>query len=191
MLIRALDFLLNTFLGTFAGALVLRFLLQLLRAPARHPLAPFLSALTDWVVRPARRVIPGLWGLDLATLVAAWATEALLLAVSLWLWGADPGPAVGAAAVAVLLAALVALLRLAVYLVMGATILQAVLSWTGGDYHPMTPVLSALTRPFLEPLRRRIPPIGNVDISPAFLVIACQLLVMLLAGLQANLGAGG
>src|SRR4249919_2818642 len=59
MLTQALAFLLETFLGLFALALLLRFYLQLLRAPARNPLSTFLAALTDWIVVPARRVIPG------------------------------------------------------------------------------------------------------------------------------------
>lgn len=186
MLIHALDFLLDTFLGLYAGALLLRFLLQWLRAPVRHPLAPFLAALTDWVVRPARRLIPGLWGLDLATLLLAWLTEFLLASARLWLLGPDIGPAVGAVAVGLLGVAALSVLRMGVYIVMGATFLQAAVSWMGA-YSPMTPVLGALTRPFLQPFRRRIPPIGNVDVSPVFLLVGCQLALMVLAWLQASL----
>ena len=79
MLTQALAFLLETFLGLFALALLLRFYLQLLRAPARNPLSTFLAALTDWLVVPARRVIPGLFRVDLSTLVLAWLTEVVLL----------------------------------------------------------------------------------------------------------------
>src|SRR5215467_7927541 len=99
MFIEALQFLLQTFLGLFSIALLLRFYLQWLRAPARNPLSQFLAALTDWIVRPARRVIPGLWGLDLATLVLAWVTEVVLMLATFWLKGASLGPAVGATVV--------------------------------------------------------------------------------------------
>ena len=78
MLTQALQFLLEVFVGLFALALLLRFFLQWLRAPVRNPLSYFLGALTDWIVVPARRVIPGLWGLDLATLLLAWLMEFVL-----------------------------------------------------------------------------------------------------------------
>jgi YggT family protein len=75
---QALQFLLETFFGLFVLALLLRFFLQWLRAPPRNPLSHFLAALTNWIVVPARRVIPGLWGLDLATLLLAWLAEMML-----------------------------------------------------------------------------------------------------------------
>jgi YggT family protein len=64
---QALIFLLETFLGLFSLALLLRFYLQVVRAPARNPLSHFLAALTDFIVRPTRRVVPGLRGYDLST----------------------------------------------------------------------------------------------------------------------------
>src|SRR5260370_40552551 len=76
---QALVFLLETFLGLFALALLLRFYLQAVRAPARNPLSQFLAALTDFMVRPARRVIPGLGGYGMSTLLLAWAGEVLLV----------------------------------------------------------------------------------------------------------------
>ena len=67
MLTGALIFLINTAFGLFTIALVLRFYLQCVRASYRNPLSQFLNAITDFAVRPARRVIPELWGLDLST----------------------------------------------------------------------------------------------------------------------------
>ena len=78
MLTQAAMFLANTVVGLFSLALLLRFYLQLVRAPYRNPVSQFLCALTDWIVIPARRVIPGLWGMDLATFVLAWLTELVL-----------------------------------------------------------------------------------------------------------------
>ena len=120
-----------------------------MRAPYRNPLADFVNALTDFMVRPARRVIPGLWGMDLSTLV------------------------IGIAAFAA-----VAVLKLLIYIVLGATLLQALLSWINPG-SPVAPMLDAMTRPFLRFFRRRIPPVGNVDLSPLFLLVVCQLLLML------------
>jgi len=177
MLIRAVIFLITTLGELFALALLLRFLLQWLRTGARSQLSAFLAALTDWIVRPMRRIVPGWWGLDLATLLLAWLTELLQIWCVLQLSGRHVG--LTAIAVAALTAfALLALLRLAIYVVMAALVLQAVLSWIN-PYSPLAPLLDAITRPLLRPFRRLIPPIANVDLSPLFALIACQLLLIL------------
>ncbi|MCU0868011.1 MAG: YggT family protein [Burkholderiales bacterium] len=176
-MIRAVSFLLDTFLGLYAAALLVRFWLQAVRAPSRHPAAPFLAALTDWCVRPARRVIPGLWGLDIPTLLLAWATLALLqfalLVVRGWMFDVDVARVIGF----VVIEATVGVVRWSIYVFIGALLAQAVLSWTQ-PYSPLAPALNALTRPLLGPFRRRIPPIGNVDLSPLFAIVALQLALM-------------
>jgi YggT family protein len=189
MVNNAVVFLLETFLGLFALALLLRFYLQALRAPARNPLSAFLAALTDWIVAPARRVIPGLWRMDLSTLVLAWATEVALLAAKFSLRGLEMGGAVGAGMIVLLLLGAVEVIKLSVYILLVAVILQVVLSWVA-PYSPAMPMLNGLTRPFLGPLQRRIPPVGNVDLSPIFLLVGCQLLLFLVAWLEAALMRG-
>jgi len=185
MLIQAAIFLITTLGDLFALALLLRFLLQWLRAPARSQLAEFLAAITNWIVRPVRRIVPGWWGLDLATLLLAWLTELLQLWLVLRLNGHHLDSAVGAAIMAL---ALVQLVRLAIYMVMAALIVQAVLSWIN-PYSPLAPLLDTVTRPLLRPFRRLIPPIANVDLSPLFALIACQLLLMLpVAALEIAIG---
>ena len=79
MLGQALQFLLETAIGLLTFALLLRFYMQLLKTSFRNPVGGFVVAVTDWLVRPARRVIPGLFSLDLASLLLAWAMQALLL----------------------------------------------------------------------------------------------------------------
>ena len=185
MLRQALQFLVETFFGLFALALLLRFHIQWLRAPIRNPLSQFLAALTNWIVVPARRIIPGLWGLDLATLVLAWLTEIMLLVVIYWLLGAGPGPAVGASALAMGLLAAIQLVKLSLWMLIIAVIIQAVLTWVS-PYSPAMPLLNSLTRPFLRVFQRRIPPIGNVDLSPLFLLVICQLLLFLVAWIEAE-----
>lgn len=176
MISQAVIFLITTIGGLFALALLLRFLLQLLRAPARNQLSEFLNALTDFVVRPARRVIPGLWGLDLATLVLAWLTEVLQTWVVLMIKGYEFGPAVGIGLAALAALAVIELLKMMIYVVMIAVILQAVLSWVN-PYSPLAPLLVTATRPFLRPFQKLVPPIANVDLSPLFVLIVCQLLL--------------
>src|SRR5258707_15147617 len=113
---QALIFLLETFLGLFSLALLMRFYLQAVRAPARNPLSQFLAALTDFIVRPTRRVVPGLWGYDLSTLLLAWLTELLLVGGVLALKGYQFGPGVGMAGGAVVLLAALSLLKLVLFI---------------------------------------------------------------------------
>ncbi len=178
MLSDALIFLVQTAFGLFIIALLLRFYLQWARAPLRNPLSEFLRALTDFMVRPARRVVPGLWGLDLSTFALAWLLQLLELVIVLQLRGYQSGPDAGLAFVVLIALALVALARLGLYIVMVAVIIQVVLSWLG-PYSPLAPLVNSLTRPFLRVFQKRIPPIGNVDLSPLFLLVVIQLLLML------------
>ena len=180
---QVLQFLLETFLGLFALALLLRFFLQWLRAPVRNPVSHFLAALTNWIVVPARRVVPGLWGLDLATFLLAWLTEVVLILATYWLKGAGLGPAVGAALVLIGFLALVQLAKLSLWILMVAVLVQAVLTWVS-SYSPAMPLLNSLVRPFLRVFQKRIPPVGNVDLSPLFVLVVCQLLLMLIAWLE-------
>jgi YggT family protein len=178
LLTNALLFLVNTVFGLFVVALLLRFYLQWARAPYRNPLTQFLQALTDFMVRPARRVIPGLWGLDLATFALAWLLQILELLVVLQIQGRGLGPTAGATLLMMALLALVLLAKIALYILMVAVIVQVVLSWVN-PYSPVMPLLNSMTRPFLGPFQRRIPPIGNVDLSPLLAIVVIQLLLIL------------
>lgn len=178
MLDQALLFLLDTFLGLLSLAFLLRFYLQLFRAPYHNPIFRFIAAVTDFAVRPVRRVIPGLWGMDIASLALAWLCELLLLyamlAIKGHIFGSTPGLALGVLA----LLAVVKVIKVSIYILMVAVIVQAVLSWVN-PYNPFAPLLNHLTRPFLRIFQKRIPTIGNVDLSPLFVVVLCQLILIL------------
>jgi len=174
----ALIFLVDTVFGLFVVALLLRFYLQWARVPYRNPLSEFLQALTDFMVRPARRLIPGLWGLDLASFALAWLLQFVEILVVLLIRGNAMGPATGTVFAAAALMALVMLVKIGLYIVMVAVIAQVLLSWVG-PHGPMMPLLNGMTRPFLRVFQRRIPPIGHVDLSPLFLLVVIQLLLML------------
>lgn len=176
MLVQALTFLIETILGLFSITLLIRFYLQLARIPPRNPISQFAVALTDPVVRPARRFIPGWAGLDLSTLVLAWFTEFLQLVLvrvvaGLFIDG------VGIPVIALAVLAGISVIRLSLYILMGALIVQAILSWVA-PYSPIAPVVNGLTRPFVRPIQRRLPPVGNVDLSPLVLLIVLQLILM-------------
>ncbi|HEV7820776.1 MAG TPA: YggT family protein [Burkholderiales bacterium] len=188
MLIQTLIFLVTTVGDLFVLALLLRFVLQAVRAPARNPLSQFLAALTDFVVRPVRRVIPGWWGLDIGTLLLAWLTAIVELSIVFTIKGYDLSSASGIAVAALAALAALTLVRLAIYIVMVAVIAQAILSWVQ-PYNALSPMLSSVTRPFLRPFQKRIPPLANFDLSPFFVVIICQLLLTVpLVWLEATVG---
>ena len=178
MIAQALAFLVDTLGTLLLVALLLRFWLQAARAPYNNPLSGFLASLTNWGVKPLRKLVPGLWGLDLATLALAWLV-AWLVEVLLG-FAAGSGAGLGISA----LVALVQLVRLFLYMLIVAVIVQAVLSWVN-PYSPLAPLLTLLTQPFLRPIQSRIKPVSGVDLSSLVLLIACQLaLILVVGGLQ-------
>ena len=177
MLYQILRFLLDTVFGFFVFVLLVRFYMQLMRAPFRNPLGQFVTALTNWLVLPARRLIPGMFGLDLASFLLAWMVEALLLFLLYLMKGGSAGPASGIVLGVFFSLALLELARFSLYLLIGVVLIQAVISWVS-PYAPLAPLFNALTAPFLRPFRRMIPPVGNVDLSPLFALLAAQLLLI-------------
>jgi len=178
MLTNALIFLIETAFGLLIVALLLRFYLQWVRASHRNPLSEFVHALTDFMVRPARRIVPGLWGLDLATLVLAWLLQLLELTIVVQIRGHAFGADTGIALTALLVLALVVLVKISLYILMAVIIVYVVLTWVS-PHSPVMSLLSSLSRPWLRLFQRRIPPVGNVDLSPLLAVVVIQLLLML------------
>ncbi len=176
MLYDAARFLINITFGLLVYAVLLRFLMQCLRAPFRNPLGGAVSALTDWAVKPLRRILPGYRGYDWASLVVAWLLQALWLAALMAL-----GNALVSGSLAGLIAALavVKLIRALLWIVIGTVFVQALLSWIAPD-GPLAGVLNALTFPLLTPVRRIIPPLGGVlDLSPLIVIVLAQLVLIL------------
>ena len=188
MLSQIASFLVDVVAGFFVYLLLARFLFQWLRAPFRNVLGEFIIAVTNWVVVPARRVIPPLAGLDLASLLLAWLAQAGALYVMHLIAGVDfsSAPGIGAGALAGL--ALIDLVRFTLYILVFSLLVQAVLSWVN-PYSPLGPLFDALTRTFLRPIRRFIPPLGNVDLSPLVLIVVLQVLLIPLAHLRGLAGS--
>jgi YggT family protein len=181
--------LIQTAFGIFVYALLLRFYMQWLRAPFRNPVGQFVSALTDWIVKPVRRVVPGLFGLDLATILIAWCAEALMLVLVYWLRGFSFAAAPGIAAGMLFTVAAIELVRASLYLLIGVIIVQVIISWVN-PHAPLAPVFDALTRPFYGVFRRFVPAIGNVDLSPLLVLLVAQILLILLDNVAVRLVPG-
>lgn len=176
MMKNALLFLVDVAFALVVYPLLLRFWMQVLRAPFRNPLGEALQALTNWIVKPLRRVIPGWFGIDFATLLPA-----ILLR---WVWLvaelAIAGSALDGNVLLLLVAiALISLLKISLYMLMAAVIIQAVLSWIA-PHGPIAGVLNAITFRFLQPIRRVVPLIGGqLDLSPLIVIVICQLILLL------------
>lgn len=164
--------------GLIVYSLIGRFLMQLLRAPFRNPIGQAVIALTDWIVKPLRRVFPGFRGIDWASLVAAFVFQLLWLLALYAIFGR--GFSLTGSGIAYLVAAtLVEIVKGALWVLVIVVIVQAVLSWVAPD-GPLAGLLNALTFPFLRPLRRFIPPIGGaLDLTPLILIVILQLILIL------------
>lgn len=175
MFVQIATFLIDSVVAFFVVLLLVRFHFQWLRVGFRNPVGEFVIATTNWIAMPLRRVIPGLAGLDLATLLAAWLLQATGLWLRVLIVGAEPAFGVIAGV------AVVELIRYSLYILMFAVFIQALLSWVN-PHAPVMPVFNAVTRPFLRPLRRFIPPVGNVDLTPMVLLLILWVLLILLEG---------
>ena len=126
---------------------------------------------------PTRRLIPGLVGLDLATLLLAWVLQALGLWAQAAISGAEPS------ALAIAAVAAVDLVRYSLYILVFAVFVQVAISWINPDA-PLGPLFDLVTRPFLRPVRRYVPPVGRVDLSPLVLLVILYVVLIPLAHLR-------
>jgi YggT family protein len=166
--------------GALLGvALLLRAYMNWVGMPSRNPLAQFAIALTDWLVRPLRRMLPAAGRWDTASLAAAYLVAVLLIALTFLLIGAAPS---SWPVPALLLAALVQVLRWALYMVFFLTLMHVVLSWVN-PYAPVAPAVAMLVRPFLAPFQRIVPTIGGIDLSPLLLIVLVNILLLILSRL--------
>ena len=188
MLAEIAQLLVDVVASLFVYLLLARFHFQWLRVPFRNPIGAFVVAMTDWIVRPARRVVPGLGGFDVATLFLAWLVQTLALWMLYLLKSADPGGAGASVLPLLAVLALFDLVRYSLYILIFAVLVQVVLSWLN-PYSPVAPIFNAMTRPFLAPIRRFVPPIANFDLSPLVLLVLLQVLLIALAHLR-GLAAG-
>ena len=172
----AIKYLLDVVFGLFTYALLLRFAMQLLRAPFRNPIGQAVVALTDWIVKPLRRILPGWKGIDWASLLATILFQFVWLLTYALIFGGFTmlGPGI----VFLLVGTGIALLKASLWLLIVVVLVQAVLSWVAPD-GPLSGLLNALTFPFLRPIRRVLPPIGgSLDLSPLVVIVIAQLLLI-------------
>jgi len=182
MLYQIVSLLLEVAAGVLSGACLLRLYMQYLRIPmsarSGNPLGRFVFALTDWLVLPLRRVLPSIGALDTASLVAAYLVQLAEFGI-LWLLVGGEG---GLFAVPIL--AVFGLVRMAISGLTGAVIVYAVLSWVSTQ-SVIADVIERLVAPLLVPIRRVLPLVGGIDLSPLVLLVILQIATIVLGYLQA------
>lgn len=152
------------------GILLLRFWMQAIRVRPPASVAQFTFTLTDWLVRPMRRIVPGVGGYDWASLIGAFLV--VLLATSVVLL-------TGASGEAMFLLALYRFLTWIIYGFIALLIIEAIFSWVNPQA-PLAPFVRALNDPLLRPLRKVVPLVGGLDLSLLVALILLQIAQVLL-----------
>lgn len=182
----AASFLVETFLGLYVLAVLLRLLFQITRADFYNPFSQVLVKITNPPLLPLRRIIPGLGGVDLASVVLLIGLQVLKLYIVLALNGAA-----AAAPLGVLVIALAQLIQLTVYVFFFAILIRAIMSWVNPySGNPFMDLIHSLTEPLLRPARQLIPSLGGLDLSPLLVLILLQLALMLIVQPLMDVGRG-
>ena len=166
----ALGMIVEVLLGLFLVLVILRFLFQLLRVDFRNPIANAIVKITNPPLRILRRFIPGLYGIDLASIVLilliAFLKTFLLLAIS----GIQVNPT------GLLVYALAESLNVICWALLIAIFASAILSWIAPrSHHPAARIINGISDPALQPFRRLMPNLGGLDLSPIFALLAINL----------------
>jgi YggT family protein len=174
----AIRYIVDTLLWLLTLAFLLRLLFQWVRANFRDPMADAIVRMTNWLILPLRRVLPPIGKIDTATVVAVLAVASLRTFAVLALAGAGIG---GGDLILFLRITLVDLAEMVLKIYLFAMLLYALTSFVSpGGYAPGVRLLSQLCEPILKPVRRIIPPIGQIDFSVLWVSIAIGALLVLL-----------
>lgn len=176
-------FLIETLFGIYMMLVLVRLVLQLVRANFYNPVCQFIVKATNPPLKPLRRIIPGLMGIDMAAVVLLLALQMLKLFLIALVTG------MGLSFAGVLVMSIGELIAMLLNLYMVTILVQIVLSWVGqGGGNPMVSLLYTLNEPVMRPARRILPPISGIDLSPILVFLAIGLLKILLVSPIINFG---
>lgn len=178
-----LIYLVQTLFSLYVIAVMLRFMLQLVKADFYNPISQFLVKITSPLVNPLRRIVPGLGGMDLSSLLLALIVQMIASALLFVLSGYGmPNP------FSLLIWSAIALIWLTLNIFFFALIAMIIVSWVAaGSRHPAVLLLYQITEPVMAPLRKVLPPMGGLDFSPIVAFILIQVLKIALSGVAASL----
>jgi YggT family protein len=170
-----LEFLISTLFSLYIMAVMLRFLLGLVRADFYNPVSQFLVRITNPLLIPLRKVVPSIGKFDSAAMLLMIVLQLTAITLILLL----RGEGISSAVLVIITIATLASLLINVY--MFAIIVEVIISWMNpGSYNPVSSLLHSLTGPLLRPIRHLVPPIAGIDLSPLFAIIGLQVLRMLI-----------
>ena len=165
-------FLFDTILGFYVLIVMLRFLLQLTKADFYNPISQFVVKVSNPPLAPMRRLVPNIFGIDLAVMILLVALEGLRLGLITTALGHSPHP------IGLFLLSIGELLKLAIYIVIFSIFIRAILSWFGsGNNQPFSVLLKSFTDPILRPAQKIIPAATGLDLSPMIIFIGLMLLL--------------
>ncbi len=177
-------YLVQTFISLYLLAMLLRFLLQLVRADFYNPISQFLVKVTNPLVVPLRKVIPGYGGIDLSSLLLSILLQLLGIVVLLLLYN-QPFPNAGM----LLVWSVLGVAGLLVNIYFFALLAMIILSWVAaGSNHPAVYLLYQITEPVMAPFRSALPPMGGLDFSPILVFILINVIQIALRHLAAGVG---
>jgi len=178
--------LVNAIAGFYLFIVILRFLLQAARADFYNPISQFVVKATNPVLIPIRKVVPGLFGLDMAAVVLGLIVELIAISLSLMIAG-YPIPIVN-----VLIWGCLGLIGLVLKLYFWGILIMVIASWIApGNYNPALSLLQQLTEPVMKPIRKMLPDMGGFDISPIVAFLLIQVFEILLVTAARSTGAPG
>jgi YggT family protein len=155
--------------------MLLRFVLQLVRADFYNPLCQFIVRATQPLLKPVRRIIPSLFGLDMSSLLLAIVIQMIIMALTLLLaYGTTGNP------LQLLVWSIIGVTALFLKIFFFAMIISVILSWVAPQSHnPGAELVNQICEPALAPFRRILPNLGGLDISPILAFMVLKLLDML------------
>ena len=181
----AIIFLIETIFGLYLLAVMLRMLLQVVRADFYNPVSQFLVKVTNPPLIPLRRMIPGFGGIDFPAIVLMLAIQLIEVLLIVLVQGISP------VFLGLVVLAIAKLLFLLVNVFLFSILIQVVISWVNpGAYNPVVSLLYSLNEPMLSRARRILPPISGFDLSPILVMILFQLVKMLLIQPVYDVGEG-
>ncbi|WP_440063257.1 YggT family protein [Pseudomonas syringae] len=168
-------YVLQTLGSLYLLIVLLRFVLQLVRANFYNPLCQFIVRATQPLLKPLRRIIPSLFGLDMSSLVLAIIVQMILMALTLLLMFGTTGDPLH-----LLLWSIISVTALFLKIFFFALIISVILSWVApGSHNPGAELVNHICEPALAPFRKIVPNLGGLDISPILAFLVLKLLDML------------
>ncbi|MCK5697986.1 MAG: YggT family protein [Gammaproteobacteria bacterium] len=172
-LVNAGSYLISTIIGLYIIVVLLRFLLQVVRADFYNPLSQFIVKATNPILIPLRKIIPGLFGIDIASLVLAYLLQLIENGLLFAVKGISINP------IFLLWYSIGSLLTLVLYFYLFAILIYVIVSWVSpGTYNPATAIIHQIIEPIMRPARKLLPPYSGMDLSPLLVIVALNILIM-------------